>query len=108
MLKIRELRLTKGVEQKDVANSINIGKGSISNWEIGRTEPSIDNLIKLADYFDCSIDYLTGRENDVGVIESNIKLTPYQNTLLEVVASLQREDQFQVLGFAKSLARGQI
>ncbi|MCM1195370.1 MAG: helix-turn-helix domain-containing protein [Corallococcus sp.] len=105
MLKIKELRLEKGIEQQELAKIIQIGKGSISNWELGRTEPSIEYIVKLADYFEVSTDYLLGRSNDVGVIETNANLTPFQNNLLAVVSALPRDDQFQVLGFAQALAR---
>lgn len=61
MLKIKELRVEKGIDQQTLAQALKIGKGSISNWEVGRTEPSIDYILSLADYFEVSTDYLLGR-----------------------------------------------
>ncbi len=105
MLKIKELRVEKGIDQQTLAQALKIGKGSISNWEVGRTEPSIDYILSLANYFEVSTDYLLGRSNDIGVVQTNANLTQFENILLSVVNSLSRDDQFQVLGFAKSLAK---
>lgn len=37
-------------------------KQSIDDWFNGKREPSVDNLVKIADYFECTVDYLLGRE----------------------------------------------
>lgn len=42
--------------------SLNISKGNIAKWKDG-TIPTGETLIKLADYFDCSVDYLLGRSS---------------------------------------------
>ena len=39
-------------------------RGTISNFENGYKKPSLDILVRLADYFNVSIDYLIGRTND--------------------------------------------
>lgn len=36
---------------------------SLYNWQNGKREPSIESIIKLAEYFNCSVDYIVGREN---------------------------------------------
>ena len=105
MLKIRELRIEKGIDQKTLANALKIGKGSISNWEVGRTEPSIEYILAIADYFEVSTDYLLGRSNDIGIVQTNANLTQFENMLLSVIGKLSRDDQFQVLGFAQALAK---
>lgn len=105
MLKIKELRVEKGIDQQTLAQALKIGKGSISNWEVGRTEPSIDYILSLADYFEVSTDYLLGRSNDIGIVQTNANLTQFENMLLSVVGKLSRDDQFQVLGFAQALAK---
>lgn len=105
MLKIKELRTEKGIDQQTLARALKIGKGSISNWEVGRTEPSIDYILSLADYFEVSTDYLLGRSNDIGIVQTNANLTQFENMLLSVVGKLSRDDQFQVLGFAQALAK---
>ena len=68
MLKIQELRMSKNLTQRALAEKIGVKNYIVANWEQKRTEPSLRDLIDLADYFECSIDYLVGRENDFGQI----------------------------------------
>lgn len=50
------------MSQVDLANVLNVTKQSISNWENSNIQPSIDMLIRLAEYFNVSTDYLLGLE----------------------------------------------
>ena len=59
---LKKIRKNKKVSQKVVAQQLGYGYTAIANYESGRNEPSIDDLIKIADYFDVSVDYLVGRE----------------------------------------------
>lgn len=101
--RFNELCREKNVTRYKLSTDLQIGNSTIYGWEKGQ-QPTADKLIKLADYFEVSTDYLLGRSNDVGVIETNANLTEFQNKLLTVVSSLSRDDQFQVLGFAQALA----
>ena len=60
-MNLKKLRVAKGISQKDLANQFSVSPTNIYNYEAGRTEPSIDMLIKLADFFDCTVDVLVGR-----------------------------------------------
>lgn len=57
---IRKLRLNKNISQIDLANKLCVTKQSISNWENENIMSSIDMLIKMADYFGVTTDYLLG------------------------------------------------
>ncbi len=61
MNRIRALRENAGLRQIDVANATGIDQKTLSNYETGKTNPDSYSLIKLADFFDVSIDYLVGR-----------------------------------------------
>lgn len=63
MIRIRELREAKGMQQKELAIDLSVSQPTISDWESGRKIPSARSTKKLADYFDVSIDYLLGRDN---------------------------------------------
>ena len=52
----------KKLTQKELAEQIGIKQNSYSDWENGKTEPSFENLIKLADLLEVSLDWLFGRE----------------------------------------------
>lgn len=64
MNRIKELRIKKGINQKELGSIIGAAANSVSQYESGSREPSIEILNKLADYFDVSIDYLLQRSND--------------------------------------------
>lgn len=66
-MRIKELRKTKNISQLKMALDLNMSQNTISRYETGEREPSIADLIKLADYFKVSIDYLVGRTDDPNV-----------------------------------------
>ncbi len=68
MIKLKELRTQKGLTQRALAEKIDVKNYTIGKWEQGIVEPSISDLVAMADFFECSIDYLIGREDDLGVI----------------------------------------
>ncbi len=57
-----EQRKLNNLTQCQIAKQLNITQPSYIRYENGSSEPSIDTLIKLANLFDVSIDYLVGRE----------------------------------------------
>ena len=59
--RIRDLREDMDLRQSDLAEKTGIDQRTISNYETGKTLPDSDALIKLADFFGVSIDYLVGR-----------------------------------------------
>ena len=64
--RINELRLEKKLTQKELANAVNIGQASISEWEKGTHEPNATAIKILAVFFGVSADYLLGLEDETG------------------------------------------
>ncbi len=62
--RLKELRAEKGTTQISLSQSIGVSKGLISLWENGLREPTLSNLVALADHFDVALDYLAGRTKD--------------------------------------------
>ena len=62
--KLRALRATKKVTQKQVALGMGIAERMYQGYELAEREPNLANLMKLADYFDVSTDYLLGRTDE--------------------------------------------
>lgn len=57
-----ELRTKKDVSQDQCAEQLGVkNRATISNYERGKTEPNLDDLLKIADYFKVSVDWLLGR-----------------------------------------------
>ena len=61
MNRIRDLREDRDLRQADVAQAIGIDQRTLSNYETGKTNPDSFAIIKLANFFDVSADYLIGR-----------------------------------------------
>ncbi len=59
--RLRELRDKKDVSQKTLSELLGIKQPVIARYEMCAINPSYENLVKLADYFDVSTDYLLGR-----------------------------------------------
>lgn len=62
--RLNELLQQSGKQQTEIAKDLKIEKQKLSHWKTGYTEPNIDDLIKLAQYFNESIDYLVGNDNN--------------------------------------------
>ena len=61
--RLKELRNSKGLTQKQLAKELNVTDDSIFSWEKGRSQPSIENLIMLCKFFGVTSDYLLGLED---------------------------------------------
>ena len=59
--RLKELRLEKQLTQSELAKLLDVDFTSIANWELSRNETDFATLIKLANFFDVSCDYLLGR-----------------------------------------------
>jgi len=73
-------RLRKDLNQTEMAKLLNVSKQTVSNWENGNRIPDTLTLSKLADFFNCSVDYILGRsENRNGIIsKANINGSNYE------------------------------
>ena len=61
---IKELRLAHGMNQVELSEKFSVTKQTISNWENNNIQPSVDMLIKIADFFNVTTDYLLCRSNE--------------------------------------------
>ena len=60
-LRIRELREDHDIKQVTLAKYLGVGQGTYSDYENGKINIPIEVLIKLADFYQVSLDYLAGR-----------------------------------------------
>lgn len=61
--RVKELRIEKGLTRKQLAEQLFVSERLISFWENGQRECNFDMLIKIADIFNTSIDYLLGKSS---------------------------------------------
>lgn len=70
-VRLKHLREERKLLSKDFAKIMNVEPATITNWEKGNRFPKDSMLIKIADFFDCSTDYLLGRtENPSAIVYS--------------------------------------
>ena len=58
------VRMNKSLTQYKVADDLEIGRACLSHYETGIRQPSLENLIKIADYYNVSVDALLGRTKE--------------------------------------------
>lgn len=64
--RVLALRTEKHITQQALADYLNVSRWSIHNYEAGKNRPDYEGLLMLADYFEVSLDYLTGRKDERG------------------------------------------
>ncbi len=73
--RIKELRISHSLNQVEFAKELSVAKQTVSNWENNNIQPSIDMLVKIADFFNVSTDYLLNRDSkkqlDVSCLTDN-------------------------------------
>ena len=69
--RLKELRLANGLTQKDLAKAIEVGRTTISEYESGKIVPKQEGLLKIANHFNVSVDYLTGVSDDPATRKQN-------------------------------------
>lgn len=62
--RLKELRKNKNISQEEIGKLCGVAKNTVSSWENNINQPSIETLTKLAEYFNVSIDYLLGFNQD--------------------------------------------
>lgn len=103
---LRECRLNEEKKQRDIAEYLNITQSTYSKWEQGISEPSSQQLVKLADFYNVTTDFLLGRQNyGTDLIEVKNELAPAESELMEYFRKLNRDYQQRVIGFAIALAQ---
>lgn len=105
MIKLLELRTEKGISQRILAKEMHISQGTYNNWENEKTQPSIEQLIDLADFFDVSVDYVIGHTDEYGTINGATKqsLSKDEQKILFLFRTLSPEAKKPLLDFLSHL-----
>lgn len=96
MNNLKKLREKKNITQTRLSVEIEVSQEIISHYEIGESKPNIDNLIKIADFFHCSTDYLLNR-TDNPVMANDIDTNNAEtNELIYKYNSLSAENKMNL------------
>lgn len=100
-MNLKLLRKNRGLTLDELAKETGISNPMLSNYELGKVNPPVKILTKLADYFGCSIDYLLGHQS------SNIvhldSFTAEQKDLIDTILQLSAEGCGRVQAYAEGL-----
>ena len=86
---LKDLRLEKDVKQKDVARECDVSPQCISQLEAGTRSPTGTTLVALANYFNCSIDYLMGRTDEYYNLEKML-VQPHNEKEASLLANFRK------------------
>ena len=94
-MNLKQLRALKRVTQREVSQAIGCSEVVYSHYETGIREPSLDTLIKLANFFEVTTDFLLGHG-----VEASELLSEYEISLIRAFRSADqraREDAIALL-----------
>ncbi len=103
-MRLKELREEKKITQKEVAEAIGGTQSNLAKWEKEKIQPAADMIIKLADFFGVSADYLLGRTDDFGnAVASLPALSEDENGLLALYRGMTRAQKARFLSYGEGL-----
>lgn len=106
MKNLKIIRESKNYSQLKVSMDLGISQELISKYETGKSTPSFDILIKMSNYFKCSIDYLCDLTDDptaIDVLSKNSTLSIEERKLLSEYNSLSKDDKLRLEGIIVAL-----
>ena len=105
MKRIAELRKEKHLNQIGLGLKLNVSQKMISAYENGTHQPSIDTLLKMAELFNVSVDYIIGNTNIKTPADNLLKdgLTYNEIELLNIFKDLDKDEQQKAIGILFAL-----
>lgn len=103
MIVLKNFRKELRLSQTEFGKLFNVATTTISQWEKGTREPDIKTLIKLAKYFNVSVDYLIGNEE---IKKDTVKsdLTEEEKQILNYYKSISDKYKGMAQGYLQALA----
>lgn len=105
MENLKKIRENKNITQIKLSVDIEVSQELISQYELGKTKPTVENLIKLADYFNCSTDYLLQRTDTPTQIKLLDKKDLETIKLIEEYTTLSSEDKKHLISYLNHLSK---
>ena len=84
-MELKSRRKKMGLSQEEVAKKLGVHNTTYGNWELGKTEPSLNDLVKLADLMNVSTDELLGRKTTIINIDA---LTETESYLIKKIIKM--------------------
>ncbi len=103
-MKLKILREQKGISQQKMAQILNIKQTTYSNYENEKTQPTIELLIKIADFFDISLDNLCNRPRPYDLPST---ATNNQKQAINIILQLNDVNSLRAISYCAGLLAGQ-
>ena len=115
--RLKSLRQASGMNQMQVAQVLDIKRETYASWEIGRSSPKYDLLIKIAQLYNVSLEYLlTGEKQESFTVRSSNEynsdiysdsyvneLSPFEKTMLMKIRMLNLNDKQKLAEYIENL-----
>ncbi|EIX3328625.1 helix-turn-helix domain-containing protein [Listeria innocua] len=91
--RLKQLRKNNNKTQEDISKILGISRGAYSHIENGRNEPDMETIVKLANIFGVSTDYLLGRSNNgfIDTIAAHIDSNATEEEMEEILAYIEEK-----------------
>lgn len=101
-MNIKQLRKDAQKSQAEIAEYLKVSQVSYGRYELGLSEPSIETLIKLADFYNVSLDYLVNRP-----FNNSVYLNDVERSMLEMFREMSKDNQKLFYAEAKGILLAQ-
>lgn len=101
-MNIKQLRKDAQKSQAEIAEYLNVSQVSYGRYELGLSEPNIETLIKLADYYNVSLDFLVNRP-----FNNSVYLNDVERSILEMFREMSKDNQKLFYAEAKGILLAQ-
>ena len=98
MLRLKEIRKSRSLSQQELADYLGVTQATLSGWENEKYEIDNASLLKCADYFRVTVDYLLGRSDDLP--DTSVTLDDFTVALYNATKNLTDDQKQQIINFA--------
>lgn len=103
-MNLKNLRKQMNKTQEEVAKDLQLQKQTYQNYELGKREPDIETLKKIADYFDVSLDFLCDRPRPYDLPST---ATKDQKEAINIILQLNTINTIKAISYCAGLLAGQ-
>lgn len=106
MQNLRALRVAAGKKQSEMAEIMGVERSTYVKWETGRNLVDVGTLVRLADYFNVTTDYILdmepkGADDEIWELREELRRNPDLNVLLSMAKGATREDIIKTVKMLK-------
>ncbi len=101
-MNLKLLRKNLGLTQDEVAKKLRLARTTYRNYENNEREPNIETLVRMADFYKVSLDFLCGRQNKNLIFADS--LSEKKKELINLIKDLDDDSTLIALGFVAKLA----